>query len=77
MKKIFVGIALAAALGVSAAPKVLIYMLDGARADVMEATDTPAPVETPEATDTPAPTEAPATGDLFKYEDGFIVGGGK
>ena len=42
MKKLFVGIILTAALGVSAAPKVLIYMLDGARADVMEATDTPA-----------------------------------
>ena len=42
MKKLFVGIVLAAALGVSAAPKVLIYMLDGARADVMETTNTPA-----------------------------------
>ena len=42
MKKLFVGIVLTAALGVSAAPKVLVYMLDGARADVMEATDTPA-----------------------------------
>ena len=41
MKKLFVGIILTAALGVSAAPKVLVYMLDGARADVMEATDTP------------------------------------
>ena len=42
MKKLFVGIVLTVALGVSAAPKVLIYMLDGARADVMEATNTPA-----------------------------------
>ena len=42
MKKLFVGIVLAAATGLSAAPKVLVYMLDGARADVMEATDTPA-----------------------------------
>ena len=42
MKKLFVGIILTAALGVFAAPKVLVYMLDGARADVLEATDTPA-----------------------------------
>lgn len=42
MKKLFIGIVLAAATGLSAAPKVLVYMLDGARADVMEATDTPA-----------------------------------
>lgn len=42
MKKLFIGIVLAAATSLSAAPKVLVYMLDGARADVMEATDTPA-----------------------------------
>ena len=42
MKKLFIGIALAAATTLAAAPKVLVYMLDGARADVMEATDTPA-----------------------------------
>ena len=35
-------IALTAALGVSAAPKLLLYMLDGARADVLEATAAPA-----------------------------------
>jgi len=36
MKKFLVGIVLAAATGLSAAPKVLVYMLDGARADVLE-----------------------------------------
>ena len=36
MKKLFVGIVLAAATSLSAAPKVLVYMLDGARADVLE-----------------------------------------
>ena len=36
MKKVFFGIAMAAAMTLSAAPKVLVYMLDGARADVLE-----------------------------------------
>ena len=41
MKKFLVGIVLAAATGLSAAPKVLVYMLDGARADVLEAVNHP------------------------------------
>ena len=41
MKKLLLGIALTAALGVSAAPKVLVYMLDGARADALEAVNHP------------------------------------
>ena len=42
MKKLFVWIAVTAAFALSAAPKVLVYMLDGARADVLEATGAPA-----------------------------------
>ena len=41
MKKLLLGIALTAALGASAAPKVLVYMLDGARADALEAVNHP------------------------------------
>ena len=41
MKKLLFCLAITAALGASAAPKVLVYMLDGARADALEAVNHP------------------------------------
>ena len=44
MKKLFLGVAMTAAFALSAAPKVLVYMLDGARADVLEASGSDNPL---------------------------------